>query len=94
MTDASEPSGRAKGGAARAKSLTPEQRSEIAKNAAKSRWDKSSQAQAQATHTGELHIGDLVLPCAVLPDGSRVLSQRGVGRALGKTFGGDGLQER
>jgi hypothetical protein len=29
-----------KGGAARAKSLTPEQRAEIAKKAAKSRWGK------------------------------------------------------
>lgn len=79
-----EPTGKAKGGAARAKSLTPEQRSEIAQKAARKRWD----SQQKATHTGELYIGDLVLPCAVLPDGSRVLSQRGVGRALGKTFGG------
>jgi hypothetical protein len=31
-----------KGGKARAKSLTPEKRSEIAKRAAKARWDKSS----------------------------------------------------
>ena len=30
-----------KGGAARAKALTPEQRSEIAKKAAKSRWHKN-----------------------------------------------------
>lgn len=79
-----EPTGKAKGGAARAKSLTAEQRSEIAQKAARKRWD----SQQKATHTGELYIGDLVLPCAVLPDGSRVLSQRGVGRALGKTFGG------
>ncbi|WP_454843423.1 P63C domain-containing protein [Pseudomonas gorinensis] len=79
-----EPTGKAKGGVARAKSLTPEERSEIAQKAAKTRWD----AKYKATHTGELHLGDLVLPCAVLPDGSRVLSQRGVGRALGKTYGG------
>ena len=30
-----------KGGAARAKKLTPEQRSEIARKAAKARWDRS-----------------------------------------------------
>ncbi|ACO33987.1 MULTISPECIES: P63C domain-containing protein [Acidobacterium] len=42
----------------------------------------------QATHVGELHIGDLVIPCAVLADGRRVLSQRGVGRVLGRGRGG------
>ncbi len=29
------------------------------------------------------------MPCAVLPDGTRVLSQRGVGRALGRGYGGN-----
>lgn len=33
-----------KGGAARAKKLTKEQRSEIAKRAAKARWDRSAEA--------------------------------------------------
>jgi len=42
----------------------------------------------EATHVGEIHIGDLALPCAVLADGRRVLSERGIGRALGKGFGG------
>lgn len=45
-----------------------------------------------ATHTGEIHIGDLVIPCAVLADGKRVLSERGVGRVLGKGFGGKDWQ--
>lgn len=80
-----EPEGRAKGGVARAKTLSPEERSQIAKKGAEARWGAKI---PRATHTGELKIGDLILPCAVLPDGSRVLSQRGVGRALGKTFGG------
>lgn len=80
-----EPTGKAKGGAARAKALSPDQRKEIAKKAAEARWAPKI---PMATHTGELVIGELTLPCAVLPDGSRVLSQRGVGRALGKTYGG------
>lgn len=84
-----ELTGKAKGGVARAKSMTPDQRSDSAKKAAEARW---SQRATKATHTGELVIGDLLLPCAVLPDGSRVLSQRGVGRALGKTFGGKQFQ--
>lgn len=82
----SEAKGKAAGGVARANSLTSVQRSEIAKKAAAARWGNDK--IPKATHTGELVIGELTLSCAVLPDGSRVLSQRGVGRALGKTFGG------
>lgn len=85
-----EPTGKAKGGAARAKALTPEERSNIAKIAAQKRWGAKPK---ETTYTGELVIGDLIIPCAVLPDGSRVLSQRGVGRALGKTFGGKQFQQ-
>lgn len=71
------------GGRARADKLTAPQRSEIAKKAAKARW-----SVPKATHQGEIRIGELVLQCAVLPDGRRVLSQRGVGRALGRAYGG------
>lgn len=42
----------------------------------------------KATHIGELTIGELILPCAVLEDGTRVLSERGVMRALGRGRGG------
>lgn len=78
-----EPKGRAKGGAARAKALSPEERKVIAKKAAEARW-----APPKALYAGELTIGDLKIDCAVLPDGTRVLSQRGVGRALGRGRGG------
>lgn len=43
----------------------------------------------KSEHTGVLKIGDLEIQCAVLPDGRRVLSQRGVGRALGRGVGGN-----
>lgn len=76
-------SGRAAGGKARAEKLGPETRSAIAKKAAEARW-----AAPKAEHTGELVIGDVTIDCAVLPDGTRVLSQRGVGRALGRGHGG------
>jgi len=72
-----------KGGRARASSLDPARRRAIAVKAAKSRWE-----EPKATHTGELHIGEASIQCAVLPDGRRVLSQRGVGRALGRGYGG------
>lgn len=74
-----------KGGRARAKILPPNERSAIAKRAAASRWDSSIPT---ATHFGELQIGDLNLQCAVLPDGTRVISQGGITTAFGPVTGG------
>lgn len=85
----SEPDGKAKGGVARAKALTPEQRKEIAKKGAEARW-----AAPKALYAGELSIGELSIDCAVLPDGTRVLSQRGVGRALGRGYGGNDWRKK
>jgi hypothetical protein len=84
MGDDGDPSGKALGGIARAKALSPEERAEIARKGAMARWDNSI---PKATHTGEIHIGELTIACAVLPDGTRVLSQRGVGKALGRRYG-------
>jgi P63C domain len=73
------------GGKARAKSLTPEERSDIARNAALAKWDKSTTAKKipRATHTGELDIGGLVIPCAVLDNGERVIADRALAKTLG-----------
>jgi hypothetical protein len=76
------------GGKARANKLTPEERSAIAEKAAESRWDKVAEATGglrlpKANHIGELKIGDLLIPCAVLEDGTRVITQRGMFVALG-----------
>jgi hypothetical protein len=73
-----------RGAAARAKSLSAERRSEIAKKAARARWTR------KATHAGEIHIGDAVIPCFVLDDGERVIAQGGIIRALGIKRGGPG----
>lgn len=67
-----------KGGNARAEALTKEERSAIAKKAAKARW-----ALPQAIYTGTLKVADI--PCAVLEDGTRVLWQQGFLRAIGRT---------
>jgi len=61
---------RAIGGNARAAALTAEQRREIAKNAAEKRW-----GMPQAQYTGVLKLGEIELPCAVLSDGTRVLTE-------------------
>src|SRR4051794_29140767 len=80
-----EASGRAKGGIARAESLTPEQRTEIAKKAAQERWNS---ALPKATHSGILKIGDAEIPCYVLENGERILSTRGIMKSLGRTWRG------
>src|SRR4051794_930424 len=77
--------GRARGGRARADALTKEQRSALAKTAAEARWDEDIPT---ASHIGELKIGDLALPCAVLPDGTRLISQGGMTTAFGPVLGG------
>lgn len=83
--------GGSKGGKARAAHLTPSERSASARAAAEARWGRSI---AAATHEGELIIGDMRIECAVLDDGTRVLSQGTVLSALGRapTRGRDELR--
>jgi hypothetical protein len=71
------------GAVARAKSLTPEERSAIARKAALSRH-RSDMPKAIAE--GVLRIGDISMPCAVLDDAdnTRVLTQNGFLRAIGR----------
>ncbi len=73
-----------KGGKARAKRLSSTERSEIARQAALRRWNKDQRVQ-QATHDGVLQIGTLEIPCAVLEDGTRVLTQFGFLQAVGRS---------
>lgn len=80
--------GASKGGKARAAALSPEQRQEIARKAAEKRWGRRFPVLPRATHSGILKIGEMVIPCAVLDDGTRVLSERGVTKALGGKRGG------
>jgi hypothetical protein len=76
------------GGRARAQLLSPEERKAIAQEAAEARWNKvASETGAvrlpRATHNGEIPIGNVSIPCAVLEDGTRVITQRGMFVALG-----------
>lgn len=66
-------SGKKAGGLARAASLTAEQRKEIAKKGAQAKKDNANLPTAE--YVGELRFGDLTFPCAVLSDGSRVLTE-------------------
>lgn len=44
-----------------------------------------------ATHTGELKLGEISIPCHVLADGTRVFSGRGMQNSLGFSKGSSGL---
>lgn len=77
--------GKAKGGVARANALTQEKREEIAKKGAEARWGNDVEIAKRA---GEIVIGDISIPCAVLPDGTRVLSERAITKAFGGKRGG------
>ena len=68
-----------KGGQARAEALSPEQRHEIAQQAAAARWGVQ-----KATHTGVLTLGGYEIECHVLEDGTRLLSRVGVLKAIGR----------
>jgi len=65
---------KALGGHARAEKLTPEQRKEIGRKAAASRWDKAKEIP-HAAYPGSIKIGDMEFPCSVLSDGTRILTQ-------------------
>src|ERR1039458_6658419 len=80
------------GGKARAKKLSQEDRSAIAKNAAEKRWAKGSQPLPKAAYEGVLNIGGMEIPCAVLENGVRVLTQSGVMVALGRARQAKGRQ--
>jgi hypothetical protein len=52
------------------------------------RWAKESEIDIpKATHCGVLEIGDLSIPCAVLEDGSRVITETGFVNVLGSAGG-------
>lgn len=78
-----------RGGQARAEKLTSEERKVIARQAAEARWEKEGKVPApQATHEGVLKIGNAEIDCYVLDDKTRVISTRGVMKALGRRWRG------
>lgn len=82
-------SGRVKGGRARMQQMSPEERRANAREAAKARWERTK--MLKATHGSANHplkIGEAELPCYVLEDGTRVLTQGGFTGALGMARGG------
>jgi hypothetical protein len=81
-----------RGGIARAKSLTPEERKAIARKAASARWNSGEilDEMPSARSEGILPMGDIQIECYVLKDGRRLIHKRGMAKALGmKSEGGN-----
>lgn len=85
--------GKARGGVARAKVLTPQKRKEIAQKAAATRWDASIPVATHGAQDHPLRIGDIEIPCYVLEDGRRVLIQTGMLTGLNMKQGTAGRGE-
>jgi hypothetical protein len=81
MTDVDTVAMGKKGGKARAKALSSEQRSAIATRAAMSRWQKDL---PRASHEGVLKLGSVEIPCAVIDGRQRLITQSGFMVALGR----------
>ena len=83
------------GGKARAKALSKEERSEIAKKAAAVRWAKPDPNQIpEATRDGCITIGDVNIDCFHLPNNTRLIHKRAIARALGmKSDGGNAFMK-
>jgi hypothetical protein len=82
-----EVTGKAKGGIARAKNLTPERRSEIAQRGALARWGQDG-STPEAMREGVLAFGEVELECYVLKDRRRLFHKRGMAKALAMKSGG------
>jgi hypothetical protein len=82
-----------KGGKARAAKLTKEQRHEIARQAAAARWHGIDlESIPKAICEGAIDFAGISVPCAVLADGTRVLSERGVTKGFSLKRAGSNWQ--
>ena len=86
-----ESSAKSRGGIARAEALSEEEKSAIGRRGAEARWgpDESELRHVErALVADSLALGDVEIPCAVLDDGTRVLSERGIAKGIGRTRSG------
>jgi hypothetical protein len=73
--------GASRGGEARARNLSAEEKSDIARTAALARWGDKV---VDAPYSGTLVIGDWEIKCAVTAEGKRLINQDTFLRALGR----------
>lgn len=86
----SEPTGKAAGGTARTQSMTADERSDMGKKGAATRWEKArkmSSLPAVILKGEDLNLAGIIIPCAIVAiDGQaepvRVLTENGITNAL------------
>ncbi|MGV0797171.1 P63C domain-containing protein [Mycolicibacterium elephantis] len=84
-SDTDKSGGKRAGGIARAKNLTPEQRSAIARDAAQQRWSAAAQPVVAGSADRQLSVGGVDIECYVVEDGTRLITQASFMRAIGRT---------
>lgn len=77
--------GKAKGGKALAAKMTKQERYEKAMKMVEAKKIRKDALVAQ--YRGDIKIGDVLIPCAVLSDGTRVVSELGINSTLGSSGG-------
>ncbi len=85
---------RREAGRKRTEGLSTEERKSLATKAAHARWRRSGDGVAIATHEGEITLGAMSLPCAVLKDGRRIFSERGLSKAFTHVRSGNEFKKR
>lgn len=75
---------RSKGGKARAEKMSATRRSEIARKAAAARWNSNLPEVMFGSADSPLKMGGTEIPCFVLEDETRVLSQAGFLESMGR----------
>lgn len=84
--------GASKGGKARIAALSTQERTNLARQAALTRWARQGKEPPLLAEYGApdrpLRIGTIEIPCYVLADTRRVLSQRGLQSGIGLSEGG------
>lgn len=76
------------GGVARSRSLSAQERSRIAREAAKKRWSEANVNAIAGSPDKPITLGGIEVPCYVLEDGRRVIATNGVLDALEMARGG------
>ena len=77
-----------KGGVARSRALSAQERSRIAKEAAQKRWGNQPLKAVHGSPDKPIRIADIEVPCYILADERRVVATNGVLDAFGLARGG------
>lgn len=77
-----------RGGVARSRSLSAQERSRIAREAAKRRWGDANVSAVAGSPDKPIRVGGIEVPCYVLEDGRRVIATNGVLDSMEMARGG------